>query len=377
MASAAQNMMSFFRDVTGESERDRQALGRIMSGQTIPEFARAGGAEPDTPENIRSAQLAQLAELGTPEALQALGRLSPLGQQDASLGATGELAKRVMQDNPGMTFSDALAQVQTGYRKGLMFGGGQATPIQGFGSALGELGGQESYGTKLGELSARLESEPDVARAVARAELEGSGKISEREQLARTQKEREKLSRRALISSKDATKNINKVIDKALNQADAWTTGFVGNIGSYVAGTPQFDLAANLKTIQADAAFDRLQEMRDNSKTGGALGQVSERELELLSAARAALEQSQSAEQFKENLTRYKQVRNQAFINTAKAYQEDYGKLPEGITVDDMEVARSATQGGYSSAEAVGEAFKAGRITQEQAVQELKKFGYE
>ena len=42
--------------------------------------------------------------------------------------------------------------------------------------------------------------------------------------------------------------------------------------------------------------------MRDASPTGGALGQVSERELALLQNSVAALEQSQSKEQFVRNL---------------------------------------------------------------------------
>lgn len=62
-----------------------QQLGRILSGQTIPAFARPGGAEPDSPENIRRAQMAQLAELGTPEALTTLGTLSPLTRQPEEL----------------------------------------------------------------------------------------------------------------------------------------------------------------------------------------------------------------------------------------------------------------------------------------------------
>ena len=48
--------------------------------------------------------------------------------------------------------------------------------------------------------------------------------------------------------------------------------------------------------------FDRLQAMRDASPTGGALGQVSERELSQLNASIANLRQSQSLGQFKSNL---------------------------------------------------------------------------
>src|SRR5690606_12677220 len=59
-------------------------------------------------------------------------------------------------------------------------------------------------------------------------------------------------------------------------------------------------------TIKANAAFDKLQAMRDSSPTGGALGQVSERELSYLQATIGNLEQSQGAEQLEDNLKRVK-----------------------------------------------------------------------
>jgi len=63
---------------------ERQQLGRILAGSTIPEFARAGGAEPQAPQQIRQAQLSQLGELGTPASLEALGAISPLAQKVVS-----------------------------------------------------------------------------------------------------------------------------------------------------------------------------------------------------------------------------------------------------------------------------------------------------
>jgi len=61
-------------------QQQRQQLGGILAGQTIPAFARAE----ETPEQIQQAQLAQLANLGTPEALAAIGQISPLAQKPAA-----------------------------------------------------------------------------------------------------------------------------------------------------------------------------------------------------------------------------------------------------------------------------------------------------
>lgn len=76
---------------------ERRQLGNIIAGQSIPAFARAGGAEPDSPENIRDAQLAQLATLGTPEALDIIGKLSPMNQSPEKTKALGYLSSVLSQ----------------------------------------------------------------------------------------------------------------------------------------------------------------------------------------------------------------------------------------------------------------------------------------
>jgi hypothetical protein len=62
-----------------------------------------------------------------------------------------------------------------------------------------------------------------------------------------------------------------------------------------------------LDTIGANMGFEQLQAMRAASPTGGALGNVTERELELLQAVQGSLQQSQSREQFQSNLLRRKE----------------------------------------------------------------------
>lgn len=62
------------------------------------------------------------------------------------------------------------------------------------------------------------------------------------------------------------------------------------------------ELEAALRPIRATLAFDRLQEMRDESKTGGALGAVSEKELALLEGAVSALDAGVSRGSFLDSL---------------------------------------------------------------------------
>lgn len=112
-------------------------------------------------------------------------------------------------------------------------------------------------------------------------------------------------------------------IDTALKQGNAWTTGFIGNIGSHIAGTPAHDLSKTLIAIQSNLGFETLQQMRDNSPTGGALGQVTERELELLQSTWGSLAQSQSPGQFRENLIKLKQVKQRFAALKRQAYEAD------------------------------------------------------
>ena len=112
-------------------------------------------------------------------------------------------------------------------------------------------------------------------------------------------------------------------IDTALKQGNAWTTGFIGNIGSHIAGTPAHDLSKTLIAIQSNLGFETLQQMRDNSPTGGALGQVTERELELLQSTWGSLAQSQSPGQFRENLLKLKNIKQRFAALKRQAYEAD------------------------------------------------------
>lgn len=95
-------------------------------------------------------------------------------------------------------------------------------------------------------------------------------------------------------------------VDTALRQANSWTSG-PASVLAAVPGTPQADLKATLETIEANLAFGALAEMRANSPTGGALGGIAVRELDLLGATLANLRQSQSPEQLRRNLNTVKQ----------------------------------------------------------------------
>jgi hypothetical protein len=137
----------------------------------------------------------------------------------------------------------------------------------------------------------------------------------------------------ANLAYTDATINAISDAESLLANSKLPVTGFWGNMLKDISGTGAADLKNSIKTIYASIGFDKLQDMRDKSPTGGALGQVSERELAQLNASLGSLEQSQSAEQFKKNLMRVKdhyQKYYKATMAQVKAYEQGLKfKTPE------------------------------------------------
>jgi hypothetical protein len=96
-------------------------------------------------------------------------------------------------------------------------------------------------------------------------------------------------------------------IDDLKGRVGYRTVGLIGSIGKYAPGSVQRDFKADLDNLKSNIAFSELQAMRAASKTGGALGQVAVRELELLESTLGALDQGQSPENFRKNLEKVRE----------------------------------------------------------------------
>ncbi len=130
-----------------------------------------------------------------------------------------------------------------------------------------------------------------------------------------------------LESQKDSFDVLDKTVDKAIEQTEGFlSTGVGSQLTGWIGDTPASNLQATLSTIQANAGFDRLQKMRDESPTGGALGAISEIEIKLLMDSFAALQQKQSDTQLVENLKKFKEQYRKTWTNMNNAYKKDYGE---------------------------------------------------
>lgn len=103
----------------------------------------------------------------------------------------------------------------------------------------------------------------------------------------------------------EALTNIDKALGILKGPVDESPLGpSVRAVAGLIPGSGTSDLNATLDTVKALVGFDALQKMRDSSPTGGALGQITERELAFLQSVQGSLSSMQSTKQLTETLAR-------------------------------------------------------------------------
>ena len=219
-----------------------------------------------------------------------------------------------------------------------------------------------------GNKEARAQDDQAMARERLRLAQEAAARSARSDELANTEKAEklatERAEKDALASAQaagmnDALYQIQNTISAAKRARDMAKTG--SGIGSYEGGQgfrdstlysilgvnqASNDVQALLNTIGANTAFDRLTQMRAESPTGGALGAVSEIELRLLRDSIASLSQTQSDEQFQENVQKvidaYERVGGK--LRHADSYYRQAGSM-EGYTPPTEDEIRAFTTG--------------------------------
>jgi hypothetical protein len=121
-------------------------------------------------------------------------------------------------------------------------------------------------------------------------------------------------------------------------------TGPLGGIAENFRGSEAADSEGLRKTIGAGVAFKSLQDMRASNKTGGGLGAISEKEMELLKAAMGSFDKTLSREAQIEALRGLDKIYSK-ILKKARAYPEagTYGFGVEAIPVA-SNTARATTE---------------------------------
>lgn len=132
----------------------------------------------------------------------------------------------------------------------------------------------------------------------------------------------------ALRKAETDMENMVSDLEALIPRANAITTGLGGKVAGIVPGTPAYDFARDLDSVKARLGFQVLDAMRQASPTGGALGSITEKELDFLQNAIASLEIGQSEKQTQENIRKVIRRIQQTFGVVRSAFESDYEDAP-------------------------------------------------
>jgi hypothetical protein len=173
------------------------------------------------------------------------------------------------------------------------------------------------------------------------------------------------------------TQVVSPSIDLAIEIAedpDNWATGksgaFIEQLGRLSGGiisaeTSRLALTEQLTTIRANIGFDRLQKMRDESPTGGALGQVALQELYALQSSIAPLNPNMKDTELVASLNKVKDTYRKAVEAVANDLTDEQ-LIAEGL--GDLIPFRTANRnpdGSYTPLEPADDTFDITSLPQE------------
>ena len=125
-----------------------------------------------------------------------------------------------------------------------------------------------------------------------------------------------------------------KISDEAMNApAISRSVGLVGAFPS-IPGQPAANVDALIGSLKAQVSGMKLQAMRDASKTGGAVGNVTEKEWPRLESMIVALDKRMSPELFREKLSELVLEMNKMKANISGAFEQEYGQFMQRRSSD-------------------------------------------
>ena len=163
--------------------------------------------------------------------------------------------------------------------------------------------------------------------AVVRSPQDGGPVVTPGEQQLRANKDWQRIK-----SGEGQSTIVLSSIGRAKQLVSPWTTGpgaALKDLPVFGQSTDAGSLDNLLKTIKTNLGFDKLDEMRANSPTGAALGNVTEKELAFLQAVRGSMEQAQKPSDLLVVLDQVEEFVKQREANRKEAFAQDYPDLAQ------------------------------------------------
>lgn len=142
-------------------------------------------------------------------------------------------------------------------------------------------------------------------------------------------------------STERANRTVQSV-DELLGQVNGWTTGF-GSLLSFIPLTDAKYFKAQISTLKSNIITNELTAMREASKTGGALGAISDKESAFMSDALGALDTAVTPEQFKKQLDKIK-----ASVQRWQLAASGHAQIPGAPTQSGGTVRMSGPKGTFN-----------------------------
>lgn len=317
---------------TGGIERADSPYAGMSQLQAIDAMSKAaqGGQQFSSP--APSQQVPQAgAQMGRVDPMQAFAMLRRNNPQANDQQIRAELYKMKeagMFGSTGLSF-DQRMQLMEQQQQNMMQRAGQNPELA------GKIAGAKTEAEKAAELKT---AEPLAAAKETGTKTAGA-EVKLRENFTKAQSAMQGFKQQA----DTVTKNVSSALDiiGKYPQATGW-----GALLSSLPESKAGELSNALQTIKANVGFDKLQTMRENSPTGGALGQVSDFENKLLQAVNGALD-PKYPEQLKQNLAVIQELYPRVLEEKQRAFDQDYGgTTPIGGAIVPPKAAAPAQSGG-------------------------------
>lgn len=170
------------------------------------------------------------------------------------------------------------------------------------------------------------------------------------DRIAAEAKAKEEAAKRAgeatAAGAEESARIVNEAISKAKGFVSPTSTGF-GSLLSKIPTTDARALEGQINVIKANLGFDRLRQMREESKTGGALGSIAVKELERLEAAVATLDTGLKGQQLIDALNAVSTHYNNWLTERQKLVKKVDGASTGGAATSTSAPAVGAVENGY------------------------------
>lgn len=311
---------SRYRDSQNRFAQERKDRGAKEALSTGIEIAR--GLDPANPKD-RAALKSILDQIGGQYGLEPV--------QDAGIDAVFSVARNNVgegvygtpiygQDKDGNTIVMNVDKQGGSLRPAQIPEGVRITPPVSYQDLGGTKVPMDRFGNPAGpalKVTPKPQDTPEYRQEVTTAEERAKNEEKKRVGFPKV--------RDSILAMQEDQALIERTVQQAIALADE-AAGYK-SIGKVIPASKARTLESLLKTLKATVGFNYLQDMRQNSPTGGAVGSLSEREFDLLAATAGSLDQELDPDVLKQNLEHILKRQQRIVSRVMSAYESDYGDM--------------------------------------------------